>query len=603
MKKKYDFLIYSAIWLVIIIFFIFSLYHSIEHIKIISHTGTIRSETQKVVKQELNNERNDDLIKRLDNILIKLRTGNGENGFQRCDNKEFQQKLNQMDSMWESMKKEIIKVRNGASGDKLYKLSEEYSVLSNQIVFISKKHSNAKLYSFATALFIYLIFSTISLLIWEYYNKKRFKRIFYTDNLTKIKNQVAFENRAIEILYNASNKEYVLLNIDIDNFKYINDTHGYEYGDKVLIIVAAALSKTFNIKETCARIGSDNFVILAKYRDSLLEDIREMLTNAIISELDMNVTQTISYCIGAYLVEIDNLGYKSINSIMDKANIAHKVSKTRGISSTVWYNENLLKQLQMENSIYNYMYKAIENEEFHMYLQPKFQISSLNVVSAEALVRWFSPELGFLSPDEFIPLFEKSGFIIELDFYMLKKACSFVKKTFMKKNQYTYPIAVNFSRVTIYQNSFYQRFLDTVKEYEIPFKYIEIEVTESAFNEISQPVISILEELKKLGFLISMDDFGSGYSSLSLLCSLSINGLKLDKSLLKETFNREKVYSIIQCIIEMSHRIGMSVVCEGIETKKDLEFLNTVKCDVGQGFYFSKPIEEKEFFNKYVTKK
>ncbi|AJP11874.1 TPA: bifunctional diguanylate cyclase/phosphodiesterase [Clostridioides difficile] len=603
MKKKYDFLIYSAIWLVIIILFIFSLYHSIEHIKIISHTGTIRSETQKVVKQELNNERNDDLIKRLDNILIKLRTGNGENGFQRCDNKEFQQKLNQMDSMWESMKKEIIKVRNGASGDKLYKLSEEYSVLSNQIVFISEKHSNAKLYSFATALFIYLIFSTISLLIWEYYNKKRFKRIFYTDNLTKIKNQVAFENRAIEILHNASNKEYVLLNIDIDNFKYINDTHGYEYGDKVLIIVAAALSKTFNIKETCARIGSDNFVILAKYRDSLLEDIREMLTNAIISELDMNVTQTISYCIGAYLVEIDNLGYKSINSMMDKANIAHKVSKTRGISSTVWYNENLLKQLQMENSIYNYMYKAIENEEFHMYLQPKFQISSLNVVSAEALVRWFSPELGFLSPDEFIPLFEKSGFIIELDFYMLKKACSFVKKTFMKKNQYTYPIAVNFSRVTIYQNSFYQRFLDTVKEYEIPFKYIEIEVTESAFNEISQPVISILEELKKLGFLISMDDFGSGYSSLSLLCSLSINGLKLDKSLLKETFNREKVYSIIQCIIEMSHRIGMSVVCEGIETKKDLEFLNTVKCDVGQGFYFSKPIEEKEFFNKYVTKK
>ncbi|EIS9523477.1 bifunctional diguanylate cyclase/phosphodiesterase [Clostridioides difficile] len=603
MKKKYDFLIYSAIWLVIIILFIFSLYHSIEHIKIISHTGTIRSETQKVVKQELNNERNDDLIKRLDNILIKLRSGNGENGFQRCDNKEFQQKLNQMDSIWESMKKEIIKVRNGASGDKLYKLSEEYSVLSNQIVFISEKHSNAKLYSFATALFIYLIFSTISLLIWEYYNKKRFKRIFYTDNLTKIKNQVAFENRAIEILYNASNKEYVLLNIDIDNFKYINDTHGYEYGDKVLIIVAAALSKTFNIKETCARIGSDNFVILAKYRDSLLEDIREMLTNAIISELDMNVTQTISYCIGAYLVEIDNLGYKSINSIMDKANIAHKVSKTRGISSTVWYNENLLKQLQMENSIYNYMYKAIENEEFHMYLQPKFQISSLNVVSAEALVRWFSPELGFLSPDEFIPLFEKSGFIIELDFYMLKKACSFVKKTFMKKNQYTYPIAVNFSRVTIYQNSFYQRFLDTVKEYEIPFKYIEIEVTESAFNEISQPVISILEELKKLGFLISMDDFGSGYSSLSLLCSLSINGLKLDKSLLKETFNREKVYSIIQCIIEMSHRIGMSVVCEGIETKKDLEFLNTVKCDVGQGFYFSKPIEEKEFFNKYVTKK
>ncbi|HBF4856563.1 TPA: bifunctional diguanylate cyclase/phosphodiesterase [Clostridioides difficile] len=603
MKKKYDFLIYSAIWLVIIILFIFSLYHSIEHIKIISHTGTIRSETQKVVKQELNNERNDDLIKRLDNILIKLRTGNGENGFQRCDNKEFQQKLNQMDSMWESMKKEIIKVRNGASGDKLYKLSEEYSVLSNQIVFISEKHSNAKLYSFATALFIYLIFSTISLLIWEYYNKKRFKRIFYTDNLTKIKNQVAFENRAIEILHNASNKEYVLLNIDIDNFKYINDTHGYEYGDKVLIIVAAVLSKTFNIKETCARIGSDNFVILAKYRDSLLEDIREMLTNAIISELDMNVTQTISYCIGAYLVEIDNLGYKSINSIMDKANIAHKVSKTRGISSTVWYNENLLKQLQIENSIYNYMYKAIENEEFHMYLQPKFQISSLNVVSAEALVRWFSPELGFLSPDEFIPLFEKSGFIIELDFYMLKKACSFVRKTFMKKNQYTYPIAVNFSRVTIYQNSFYQRFLDTVKEYEIPFKYIEVEVTESAFNEISQPVISILEELKKLGFLISMDDFGSGYSSLSLLCSLSINGLKLDKSLLKETFNREKVYSIIQCIIEMSHRIGMSVVCEGIETKKDLEFLNTVKCDVGQGFYFSKPIEEKEFFNKYVTKK
>nr|WP_279369637.1 diguanylate cyclase [Clostridioides difficile] len=433
MKKKYDFLIYVAIWLIAIIIFIFSLGHSIEHIKIINYTGIVRSETQKVVKQELNNKRNDNLIKQIDSILIELRTGNGKNGLQKCDNKEYQEKLTQMNTMWKSMKKEIIKVRNGDSGDKLYTLSEEYSELSNQVVFISEKHSDIKLHSFANALFIYLIISTISLLIWECYNKRKFNRIFYTDNLTKIKNQVAFENRAIEILHHASNEEYVLLNIDIDNFKYINDTHGYEYGDKVLIIVATALSNTFNTKETCARIGSDNFVILAKYRDSLLDEVSQILSDAIISELNMNITQTMSYCIGAYLVEVEKLDYKFINSIMDKANIAHKVSKKRGISSIVWYNENLLKQLQMENSIYNHMYKALDNEEFHMYLQPKFQISSLNVVSAEALVRWFSPELGFLSPDQFIPLFEKSGFIIELDFYMLKKACSFIKKNIYEK--------------------------------------------------------------------------------------------------------------------------------------------------------------------------
>nr|UWI48679.1 bifunctional diguanylate cyclase/phosphodiesterase [Clostridioides difficile] len=603
MKKKYDFLIYTVIWLVAIVIFIFALFHSIRHIKIINYTGIIRSETQQLVKQELNNKKNDDLIKQLDSILIELRTGDGKNELQRCNNEEFQEKLIQMDTMWKSIKKEVIKVRNGYSGDTLYNLSEEYFRLSNQAVFISEKHSNLKLHCFATALFIYLILSTVSLLIWEHYNKRRFNKIFYTDNLTNIKNQVAFENKVVEILHHALNYEYVLLNIDIDNFKYINDTHGYEYGDKILVIIATILSRTFNTKETCARVGSDNFVILAEYKESLLEDIRKILTDGITSQLNMNVTQTISYCIGAYLVEVGKSDYKSIHSMMDKANIAHKVSKTRGISSTVWYNESLLKQLQMENSIYNHMYKALDNEEFHMYLQPKFQISSLNVVSAEALVRWFSPELGFLSPDKFIPLFEKSGFIIELDFYMLKKACSFIKKSFMEKRQYTYPISVNFSRVTIYQKDFYERFLDIVREYDIPFKYIEIEVTESAFNEISEPVISILEKLKKLGFLISMDDFGSGYSSLSLLCSLSINGLKLDKSLLKETFNREKVYSIIQCIIEMSHRIDMSVVCEGIETKKDLEFLKTIKCDVGQGFYFSKPIEEKEFFNKYVTGK
>ncbi|HFL3652856.1 diguanylate cyclase [Clostridioides difficile] len=241
MNKKYDFLIYVAIWLIAIIIFIFSLGHSIEHIKIINYTGIVRSETQKVVKQELNNKRNDNLIKQIDSILIELRTGNGKNGLQKCDNKEYQEKLTQMNTMWKSMKKEIIKVRNGDSGDKLYTLSEEYSELSNQVVFISEKHSDIKLHSFANALFIYLIISTISLLIWECYNKRKFNRIFYTDNLTKIKNQVAFENRAIEILHHASNEEYVLLNIDIDNFKYINDTHGYEYGDKVLIIVATAL--------------------------------------------------------------------------------------------------------------------------------------------------------------------------------------------------------------------------------------------------------------------------------------------------------------------------------------------------------------------------
>lgn len=196
----------------------------------------------------MNNKKNDDLIEQLDHILIELRTGDGKNELQRCNNEEFQEKLIQMDAMWKSIKKEVIKVRNGYSGDTLYNLSEEYFRLSNQAVFISEKHSNLKLHCFAIALFIYLILSTVSLLIWEHYNKRKFNKIFYTDNLTNIKNQVAFENKAVEILHNAFNGEYVLLNIDIDNFKYINDTHGYEYGDKILVIVATILSRTFNIK-------------------------------------------------------------------------------------------------------------------------------------------------------------------------------------------------------------------------------------------------------------------------------------------------------------------------------------------------------------------
>ena len=285
---------------------------------------------------------------------------------------------------------------------------------------------------------------------------------------------------------------------------------------------------------------------------------------------------------------------------MDKANMAHKNAKTEGKSMSLWYDERLLDKLNWENRLTKRMRKALGNNEFKLYLQPKYSLGDLKIRNAEALVRWEIPDEGTVCPDQFIPLFERNGSIAEIDFYILEKACAYIRK-YLDTFGTEFHISVNFSRVTIYQQRCYSTILEITDRFQIPHNCIEIEITESAFNGISEVIVQKIMNLQEEGFIISMDDFGSGYSSLNMLNKLPIQVLKLDQEFLREYGTETKAKNVISCVTELAHTLDMKVVCEGVEKQEHVDFLKKIGCDYGQGYFFSKPISEEEFRERHST--
>lgn len=439
----------------------------------------------------------------------------------------------------------------------------------------------------------YLIISTTLII---YFSKKRqetYKNLYYIDSLTGIYNLVAFKEKLI-VLLTREQHSYAIIYFDIDNLKYINDTYGYQFGDEVLQIIAQALKKHYPL---AAHVNADNF-ILACEPGNQVDELRDTLHESIEENLGKAIADCLTYSVGMYITN-PNMTLQ-INSIIDKANIAHKQCRDIGKSATASYNHDLVAKLERENQMQKEMDDAIKNEEFKVYLQPKFYIHDSTLMGAEALVRWQSKSLGFMPPDSFIPFFEKNGRILHLDFYMLKHVCILLQDL-LKKDQ-AFPIAVNFSRVTMNNENFYDVFHQIVDTYQIPYPYIEIEVIESAFNEISDRVTTMLRTLQREGFAITMDDFGSGYSSLNHLNSLPLNVLKIDRDFLSDDKELSQIRNIILCVVELSHIMNLKVVCEGVETKEHVQLLKEVHCDYAQGYFFEKPIPVDTFIEKYCKK-
>lgn len=593
MKRKNNFIIYSIIWAIAIVFLIFSLYHNMGMARVINYTGIIRGGTQRLVKQELQGNQNDKLIQYLDDILNELQTGQGKYDLLKNDNTKFQNQLKDMSIVWNKMQTEIDNVRNNQPKNELYTISEQYFDMANKAVGIAEDTSNEKVQEVIYILIIYLILSLGSLLIWNAMSNKKVHNATYFDPLTGLLNLAGFQSRLDKILKSTLNSSYVLVDMDIDNFKYFNDTYSYDHGNKILSVIAKFLKHNINEKEGCARLGSNNFILLLEKNNPLLKNFRIKLNKYIQSELQ--ITETISFSTGAIVIDHE----ESITTIMDKANIALKSSKASGGNHVVWYDEKLMHILQKENTLTNHMEEALKNREFQLYLQPKFNIHNQKTIGAEALVRWVWNET-MIMPDEFISLFEKKGFIIHLDFYMLTQTCELIQDQYNQDKNYNIPISVNFSRVSLLHKDFLKKLQTVLTKFNFPLNLIEIEVTESAFNEIADAVLPILEQLKSWGIALSMDDFGTGYSSLSLLMKLPMDSLKLDKGFLMEKTQEDRTKKILSSLVDMAHKLDLRVICEGVEKKEDIKFLKNITCDYGQGYYFSRPIPKDEFINKYL---
>lgn len=389
-------------------------------------------------------------------------------------------------------------------------------------------------------------------------------------------------------------QRYAVVYWDISNFKFINETYGYQAGDRVLYDLAVFLKGYLN-QEDCllARDSADKFVGLCPVTD--IEEFRRWL-NKIGQEFhelqkEKNISVNLTVVSGTYLIEEGN---QDISTAIDNANVARKAAKG-GISSACrFYDEDMEESIRREIEILNNMEEALKNKEFIVYLQPKIDLDGEKPAGAEALVRWRRFDGSMVAPSEFIPLFEKNGFILDLDFYVYEEVCQTIRR-WLNNNMKIVPISMNVSRVHLNDGQFIFKLKKLVDFYQVPPELVELELTESMFLDNTKVALATMQELRKMGFSVSIDDFGAGYSSLSLLKDMATDVIKLDKEFFvhDELLNEEKI--VVSSIINMAKQLNMKVLSEGIETKKQTEFLKEMDCDMVQGYFYAKPMPIREF--------
>lgn len=409
------------------------------------------------------------------------------------------------------------------------------------------------------------------------------------DALTNIPNLLKFTIDAEKILKNNINKTYAIIVFDIDKFRIINDLYGSEVGDGVLKYIGDTLKVNISELNLYCRIYADNFAILLEYK----EDSECALLAITLSEeiakypLDVEVRLSFGVC---KIVDRET----AITTLCDWASLAKKTVKGNILQLLAFYDEALRQRGIEDKDIENKMMLALDNVEFAMYLQPKINIATTEVVGAEALVRWIHPVRGVILPDRFIPLFEKNGFIVKLDYYIWEKAFATIRK-WMDNGFTPIPISVNVSRIHIHNTNLVEYFVKLAEKYQIPNNLIELELTETAFVHNLSELLNLVCTLKKKGFILSMDDFGSGYSSLNMLKDIPVDVIKIDRKFMNEVVTTERGKTVIQYTIAMAKQLNIDVVAEGVETFMQAEFLFNAGCETAQGFFYSEPLSITKF--------
>lgn len=408
------------------------------------------------------------------------------------------------------------------------------------------------------------------------------------DRLTGLYSKQYFYQQAGEVLLRNPDQQYDIICSDIENFKLINDVFGVKAGDRLLRGIGNAYAERLKGIGICGRLNSDQFACLLKHRDDYTDDMfieASILTNGL---LDIH---NIVMKWGIYNVEDRSV---SIEQICDRALLAARSIKGQYGKYFAIYDDTLRNQLLREQAITDSMESALSQNQFLVYLQPKYRIKDEVLVGAEALVRWNHPVWGFLSPAEFIPLFEKNGFITRLDRFVWEKACA-VLHDWDERGYYPMSVSVNVSRADIYNEDLADTLVKIIEKYDLDSSRLHLEITESAYTENPKQIIDTVTTLRELGFVIEMDDFGSGYSSLNMLNDMPIDILKLDMKFIRSEMAKPKSQGILQFIINLASWMNLSVVAEGVETKAQLLRLTEIGCDYVQGYYFAKPMPCQEF--------
>ena len=408
------------------------------------------------------------------------------------------------------------------------------------------------------------------------------------DELTGIYNKQAFYAKTKEMLLDNPDKNFDLLRINIERFKVLNDLFGESTGDKLLRYIGKFLKEINLPLCVSGRLYADNFVVCYEAGKG---DSRRMINTLQMVADSFAINNRTILSFGLYRIDDKTL---PVSVMCDRANMALWKAKGNFKNPYCEYDEKMRQQVLKEQKIINAMERAIQNKEFTLYLQPKYDIEKGTIIGAEALVRWISLENGFISPGDFIPVFENNGFVYEVDKFIWEESCRYLRK-WLDEGREVHPISVNVSRIDLYTPKLVQHLVNLREKYQLPSQYLELEITESAYTEDPEQIITITRQLREAGFVILMDDFGIGYSSLNMLKDIQIDVLKLDMGFLKSSDHSAKGGNILTAILKMAESLKMQAIAEGVETKEQVEFLKSIGCRYVQGFYYSKPLPVGEF--------
>lgn len=389
---------------------------------------------------------------------------------------------------------------------------------------------------------------------------------------------------------------------DIKHFKYINDTYGYKRGDTLLKEFVEMVTGNNDYMLCAARVYSDNIVMAARLEECVgNEEFRKLIRERNL-ELENNfreryMSARLKFCTGISIISKEDRHLDPATAVSN-ANLARKVAKEMDEDCCVLFDNTMLEGIKKEVEITSSVSTAIEKGEFKVYYQPKMETNTLKIIGAEALIRWQKADGSFIYPDEFIPLVERSGQIVELDYFVYREVFHFIARR-LQEGKTIVPISVNVSRAHLNKMGILPYVRSLFEKYQIPPELVEFELTESIYIKNTTRALELIEGLHEMGTKVSMDDFGSGYSSLNLLSKLPIDIIKLDKVFLQDCDSKHNIREndkiIISCVIDMAKKLQITSLCEGVETIEQSDYLSQIGCEIQQGYYFSKPIPQVEF--------
>ncbi|MGP1587974.1 MAG: bifunctional diguanylate cyclase/phosphodiesterase [Treponemataceae bacterium] len=453
-------------------------------------------------------------------------------------------------------------------------------------------------------------------------HEEELRHLAYTDRLTGKGNFQWFIDEGKKIIDKNQQNKYVIVSINILNFNLFNQKFGRAAGDKKIIDILSCIQNNLNSNEIAARTDGDNFKLLMYYdkstqsiTDRLAEISRQINKNDITENKNKKpffITLTAGVCLLESCLQKNSTIKK--NSSVGKENTSNKktydfltcyersffaLSSAKSVKDSFlkidFFREKDLILMNKQQAVENRMHEALDNQEFVVYLQPKFSLEQNRILGAEALTRWESKDKGIEYPNSFIPIFENNGFILELDLFVFEQICSMIRR-WIDKGLEPVTISINLSRAYLNDLKFIHHFEERRKKYDVPAKYLELEITESAVLEKATDLSKIVHKIKELGYKCSIDDFGAGYSSLNILKDIPVDTIKIDKGFFSgKNAEGPKSTAIITSVINLAKKLNMKTVSEGIENDSQVTFLKDAQCDMIQGYYYFKPLKIPEF--------